>query len=116
MKTPLVERIRVWLFGSKGSSLPPAPGGSRGIATGLIHRIAHGGLRGITDAELMEVVDAILNDPGLYSGLYGNARFLGSVSRHWFRKGAISARQRQGILNVLERAYPHNLAARLQGI
>jgi len=108
------ERFRAWLFGTRPQAFDRRFEGSRGIATGLIHRIAHGGLRGLPDAELMHVVDAVLSNPELRAGLYGNTRFLMSVARQWTRRRTISARQRQGLLNVLERAYPHNLAALLQ--
>jgi len=103
-------RIRQWLFGSK--SVRPAT--TKATATALIDRIAHGGLRGLSDQDLMDVVELLLANFGLRTGLRGNVRFLDSVLRQWGRKGTISPRQRQGILNVLERAYPHNLAAVLR--
>lgn len=105
-------RVRQWLFGSKSVRLTSA----KSTATALIDRIAHGGLRGLSDEQLMSVVELLLANVGLRTGLRGNVRYLDSVSRQWGKKGSISARQRQGILNVLERAYPHNLAAVLQYI
>lgn len=102
-------RIREIFFGS--SSIRKLSGKS--AATALIEQIAHGGLRSLSDDKLMSLVGVLLDNTGTRVPLRGNARFLDSVARQWSRKGSISARQRQGILNVLERAYPHNLAAEL---
>lgn len=104
-----VVRIREWLFGP----IPVGRSSSRLIATSLIQQIAHGGLRSLSDERLMALVDLLLDNPGLRTALRGNARFLESVSRQYGKKRQISARQRQALYNILERAYPHNLAAEL---
>ena len=106
----MLERLRRLLFGS----VPRHGGGARRMGTRLIDRIAHGELRALEDAELMELVDYLLTRPQLRTPLRGNTRFLESVAAQFHRKETISIRQRQGILNILERAYPHNLAAELQ--
>jgi hypothetical protein len=106
----MFERLRKLLFGS----VPQHGQVARRVGTRLIDRIAHGELRTLEDAELMELVDYLLTRSQLRTPLRGNTRFLESVAAQFHRKRAISARQRQGILNILERAYPHNLAAELR--
>jgi hypothetical protein len=104
--------IREWLFGPvRASTTSP-----RMMATSLIQQIAHGGIRPLSDEHLMALVDMVLDDSGLRRGLRGNVRFLESVSQQYARKRQVSARQRQALYNVLERAYPHNLAAELRNI
>lgn len=102
----LIARLRVWLFGS----VPAHGGKARSIGTALIHQIAHGGLRTLNDQQLVELVNYLLTSPPLRKPLRGNTRFLQSVSARHSKNGSISDKQRQAIYNVLERAYPHNLA------
>jgi hypothetical protein len=106
------SRLQEWLFGT-GSVKPRT---TKATATQLIDQIAHGGVAVLSDERLMALVDLLLNEPGLRVALRGNVRFLGSVSRQWAKKSHISARQRQGVLNVVQRAYPHNLAAELRNL
>lgn len=110
--SPSWFRLREWLFGSAAvrASTP------KSTATFLIDQIAHGSVRTLPDDRLMALVDLLLDQPGLRAGLRGNTRFLESVSRQWAKRQQITPRQRQGILNVLERAYPHNLAAELRNL
>lgn len=105
-------RLREVFFGS--ASVRGITG--KAAATTLIDQIAHGGLRSLSDEKLMSLVDLLLNTPAMRVPLRGNARFLDSVSRQWSKKTTISPRQRNGILNILEKAYPHNLAAELRNI
>lgn len=105
----LVVRVREWLFGP----VPTGHSSSKLIATSLIQQIAHGGIRSLSDDRLMAVVDLLLGDVGLRTALRGNARFLESVSAQYQKKQRISSKQRQALYNILERAYPHNLAAEL---
>lgn len=106
----MFERLRRWLFGS----IPAGTGRARSVGTTLIHQIAHGGLRALSDEELMELIDYLLTTPQLRRPLRGNTRFLGSVAAQYHRKRQLTSRQRQAIYNILERAYPHNLAAELR--
>jgi hypothetical protein len=106
----MFDRLRRLLFGSISHS----GRGARRVGTKLIDQIAHGELRTLDDSELMELVDYLLTRPQLRAPLRGNTRFLDSVAAQFHRKGCISSRQRQGVLNILERAYPHNLAAELR--
>ena len=108
--TSLWYRLRLWLFGYT----PPHGGGARRIGTALIDRIAHGHLQELTDDDLMLLVEYLITNRPLRTPLRGNTRFLDSVAAQYHRKGQISAKQRQAILNILERAYPHNLAAELR--
>ena len=101
--------IKDWLFGT----VPHHGGRARGIGTALIDRIVNGGLRGLDSDQLMQLVNFLLTTPQLRRPLRGNARFLQSVSASYSKKNVLSAAQRQAILNILERAYPHNLAAEL---
>ncbi len=104
------QRLRVWLFGSRSAR----PVTTRSTATALIDQIAHGGARSLPDSQLMQLVDLLVTQPGLRRGLRGNTRFLENVRAQFVKKQVISARQRQGLLNVIEKAYPHNLAAELR--
>jgi hypothetical protein len=106
----MFEQLRRWLFGG-GST---RAGRARRIGTSLIRRIAHGELRQLEEAQLMELVDFILTTPQLRYPLRGNTRFLDSVAAQYHRKRQLSARQLQAVFNILERAYPHNLAAELK--
>ena len=88
----------------------------KAAATNLIDQIVHGGLRSLADGQLMSLVELLVTTPAMRTPLRGSTRFLDSVTRQWRTKRTISPRQRQGILNILERAYPHNLAAELRNI
>lgn len=105
----LVLRVREWLFGP----VPVGTSPSKLVATSLIQQIAHRGVRSLSDNSLMALVGLLLDNPGLRTGLRGNARFLESVSRQYAKKRRISPKQRLALCNILERAYPHNLAATL---
>jgi hypothetical protein len=87
--------------------------GVRADAPRLVDRIVNGGLRQLSDAELMQVVVTLLNTPTYRTALRGNARFLESVSTSYAKKRSISMRQREALYNILERAYPHNLIVEL---
>lgn len=73
----------------------------------------NGWLRG-WELDLMELVDFVLTTPQLRCPLRGNTRFLDSVAAQYHRKLQLSPKQRQATYNVLERAYPHNVAAELK--
>jgi len=105
----LTVRVREWLFGP----IPTRHSSSKLVATSLIQQIAHGGVRSLSDEGLLALVEMILQAPGLRIALRGNVRFLESVSAQYGKKSTISAKQRQALYNILERAYPHNLAAEL---
>jgi len=106
----LVSSIREFLFGYQ----PRHGGQARKVGTALIHQIAHGGLRDLDVDRLMELVDFLLTTPQLRRPLRGNTRFLGSVAARYHRNRQLTQRQIQAIYNILERAYPHNLAAELR--
>jgi hypothetical protein len=106
----LIARLRVWLFGN----VPAHGGKARRIGTALISQIAHGGLRALNEQQLIELVNYLLTSPPLRKPLRGNTRFLQSVSAQYSKKGSMSDKQRQAIYNILEKAYPHNLAAELR--
>lgn len=107
----MFARLQRWLFGSGAAR---NSGSARRIGTALIHQIAHGGIRQLSDEELMELVDYLLTTPQLRKPLHGNSRFMNSVASQYHRKRKLSARQRQAIYNILEKAYPHNLAVELR--
>lgn len=104
-----IARLREVLFGSR----PRHGGAARQAGVRLVEAITTGGVRGLPDELLMALVDQLLTIPQLRRPLRGNVHFLGSVAGQYHRKGLISERQRVGVLNVLERAYPHNLVADL---
>jgi hypothetical protein len=108
--TGALGRLRAWLFGTSPRPLRSA----RRQAAALIGRIAEGGLRALRDDELMDLVDLLLEHPEFRVPLRGNVRFLDSVSRQYAAKQRITQKQRSAIHNVLERAYPHNLAVELR--
>lgn len=87
--------------------------GVRADASRLVDRIVNGGLRQLSDAELIQVVSTLVNQPTYRAALRGNARFLESVATSYAKKRAISMRQREATYNILERAYPHNLIVEL---
>ena len=101
-----LERIRTWLLGT----VPHHGGAARRVGTALLAQLSTGGLRSLDTPALMELVNYLLTSPPLRRPLHGNTRFLQSVSAQYSKKGTISDKQRQAIYNVLERAYPHNLA------
>ena len=105
-----VARLRAWLFGS----VPAHGGRARALATRLITQIAHGGLRTLTTDELMELVDFLLTNQPLRRPLRGNTRFLQSIAASYHKKRSLTPKQQQAVYNILERAYPHNLAAELK--
>jgi hypothetical protein len=104
-----IRTLRVALFGTETRS----GGSARKAGTRLVEAITTGGVRQLPDDLLMSLVDELLTIPQLRRPLRGNTRFLGSVAAQFHRKRALSPRQREGVLNVLERAYPHNLVAEL---
>lgn len=105
----ILSRLRVWLFGT----VPGHGGHARRIGTQLITQIAHGGLRPLSSEELVELVEFLLTNSALRRPLRGNTRFLQSVTNYFRRRGKLTPAQRTGVLNILEKAYPHNLAAEL---
>ena len=105
-------KLREVFFGS--ASVRGVTG--KAAATTLIDQIVHGGLKSLPDEQLMALVGLLVTTPGMRTPLRGSVRFMDSVMRQWQKKRAISARQRQGILNILEKAYPHNLAAELRNL
>src|SRR5689334_10373237 len=102
----LVDRLKVWLFGA----VPHHGGAARRVGTALLGQLSAGGIRSLDTPALMELVNYILTSAPLRKPLHGNTRFLQSVSAQYSKKGTISDKQRHAIYNVLERAYPHNLA------
>lgn len=106
----LIARLREWLFGS----VPPHGGGARRLGTALIEKITFGKLRELSQNELMTLVDFLLTNSQLRRPLRGNTRFLESVASQYHRKRALTSKQLQAVYNILERAYPHNLAAELK--
>jgi hypothetical protein len=106
----MLDRWRTWLFGSTEVTRASI----RQFGARLIEKIAMGGLQTLSDDELMAVVDRLLTSRSLRVPLRGNVRFLGSVAAQYHRKRTLTPKQRQAILNILERAYPHNLAAELK--
>jgi len=106
----LVDRLRSWLFGAT----PYHGGEARRIGTSLIEKLVHGQLQQLDDDELLRLVDFLLTTSQLRVPLRGNSRFLESVSARYHRRRQLSSKQRQAIYNILERAYPHNLAAELR--
>jgi hypothetical protein len=105
----LIGAVRDRLFGTK----PRHGGEARRDVWRLLQAIDREGLRTLQDGDLMALVDQLLTIPQLRRPLRGNVRFLGSVARSYHRKGTITPRQRTGIENVLQRAYPHNVVAEL---
>ena len=99
----LLGALRRFLFGDR-----------RGVRAGgvsLISATTLGELRSASDAELMLLVYRILGEPTYRSGLRGNVRFMESVGRQYHGKRTITPKQRAAVIRILERAYPHNLAA-----
>ena len=106
----LFGRLRTWLFGST----PRHGGAARRIGVALIRQIAEGGVHALDDDDLMSLTGFIATTRELRIPLRGNRRFIDSVTVQYLRKRKISPAQRQAVLNILERAYPHNLAAELR--
>ena len=106
------DRIRAVLFGT----IPSRGVTPRAFGASLLNKLADGenGLRNLTDDELMEVVQYLLTNRSLRRPLQGSEPFLTSVASHYRKRRDITPKQRIGIFNVLERAYPHNLAAELR--
>ena len=105
---------RLWekLFGRIPSRSVPA----RKLGAALLKRITEedGALDGLSGRELVELVEYLLTNRSLRRPLRGSAQFLESVTVQFRKKGRISSKQRRAILNILERAYPHNLAYELR--
>lgn len=109
MAQGLWEGLRRFLFGAT----PRHGGEARVLAWRLVKTIEENGLLRLSDEELMDVVDHCLTIKQLRVPLRGNVRFLGSVAAQFHKRRSLSPKQRQGVLNVLQRAYPHNLVAEL---
>ncbi len=105
-----LRRLKEFLFGR----VPSQTVQPRQLGAALLRRLADGGISALTDDELMELVQYLLTNRSLRRPLQGSVNFMASVAARYRMKGEITPRQRQGILNVLERAYPHNLAAELR--
>lgn len=97
----------------RGNASTRGATGIRSDAPQLVQRIVNGGIRKLSDADLMQVVSALLNHATYRAALRGNARFLESVSRSYAKKRTITMKQREALYNILERAYPHNLIVEL---
>lgn len=110
-RSPL-RRLKEALFGT----MPGRTVGARRFGAEFLKRLTDGGIgvRELSDDDLMELVQYLLTNRSLRRPLQGNERFLSSVEGQYRKKGSISERQRTGILNVIERSYPHNLAAELR--
>ena len=105
----ILRRLRAWWNGNLGTTVAP----EREQATTLIRKLAHGELRRLSDPELVDLAGVLLSTPHLREPLRGNARFLESVAAQYARKRTLSVKQRFALYNILERAYPHNLAVHL---
>lgn len=105
-------RLKEWLFGR----IPSRTVTPRKVGATLLKKLSEDGdgIRALTDSELMDLVTYLLTNRSLRRPLYGSTDFMSSVAAQYRKKGRISAKQRKGVLNVLERAYPHNLAAELR--
>jgi len=108
----LMERGTQFLFGSAAVRGQ----GARGFGVTLLNRLLEddNALRELSDVELVSLVEYLLTNRSLRRPLQGNVRFLQSVTVQFRRKGSMSLKQRGGVLNILERAYPHNLAHELR--
>ncbi len=105
----ILRRLREMLFGSRVSH----GGTARSFGKGMLQELETQGLCSLSDEDLISLVEYLLTHKELRRPLRGNARFLQSVAAQYRRRGNVTAKQRQGVLNVLERAYPHSLAAEL---
>lgn len=109
MSSGFLGRLREWLHGKPATNTPA----ERRDATQLVATLLDGELRRLSDQDLGALIEVLLGTPTYRTALRGNARFLESVARRFAKTGEISYKQRYAIYNVLERAYPHNLAAGL---
>ena len=69
----------------------------------------------LRDEDLISLVEYLLTNGTLRRPLQGNVRFLQSVAVRFRRRNTLSLKQREGILKILLKAYPHNLAHELRG-
>ena len=99
----ILSFLRRFLFGDRP--------GTRAGGVSLIGATTMGQLREVSDAELMLLVYRILGEPTYRTALRGNVRFMESVGRRYHGKRTITPKQRDAVIRILERAYPHNLAA-----
>ena len=109
----LFDRWREFLFGSASVRGRDA----RGFGVGLLKKLREdsSGLPDLRDEDLISLVEYLLTNGTLRRPLQGNVRFLQSVAVRFRRRNTLSLKQREGILKILLKAYPHNLAHELRG-
>lgn len=108
--TGLLVALRGWLYGNAAKVT------SRRDAVELIGKASSGELRRLTDQSLYDVIQVLLSVSGYRTALRGNVRFLESVSKSYTKRRRFTLKQRYALYNILERAYPHNLAAELRNL
>lgn len=106
-----IGALRQWLYDR--SAIAPS---ARRDAVELIGKSSSGQLRRLADEELAALVGTLLASREYRTALRGNVRFLDSVSKQYAKKRSFSLKQRYALYNILERAYPHNLAAELRNL
>lgn len=104
-----LKSLREWLFGVQ----PDHGGHARRLGSELVAKLTSTGLAGLAPDQLVDLVEFLLTNSALRRPLRANTRFLQNVTSRYRRNGRLSAKQIQAIRNILERAYPHNLAAEL---
>ncbi len=103
-------RLKRWLLGTPAREDPPVHRVSRQVLDNVVaQRVSL-----LDDEGLVTLVELVLTTPMMRKALHGNERFLRSVAMQYRKKRCLSPRQRRGVLNVLERAYGHNLAYQIQ--
>lgn len=103
--------LRDWLYRRPTIGMSP-----KRDAVELIGKLTAGDLRRLTDEELNDLISTLLKTSGHRTALRGNVRFLESVTKGYARRKSFTFKQRYAVYNILERAYPHNLAAELRNI
>jgi hypothetical protein len=103
--------LRDWLYRK-----PATPSSPKRDAVELISKLTSGELRRLSDDELNQLIRVLLTTAGHRTALRGNVRFLESVTNGYAKRGSFTFKQRQAVYNILERAYPHNLAAELRNL
>jgi hypothetical protein len=106
----VLRRLRELLFGHT----PMNHGTVRRRGAELLTAISDGDLERLRPDQLVDLTEVILTIGPLRKPLHGNTRFLQSVCSQYRKKGVLSPRQRRGMLNILQKAYPHNLAVDLR--
>ena len=101
--------LRGWLYSKPVDRATP-----RRDAVELIGKLSSGELRRLSDEDLNGLIVTLVSTPGHRTALRGNVRFLESVAKGYEKRGSFTFKQRYALYNILERAYPHNLAAELR--